>query len=121
MSSNTTINGNPPANARRNNRWRDFPNTISPAQYRVTDETGETRTVTVSKNKRRVLEGLMQAPMYCASPVRISDLVHILKRDYGVDIAMDLYANDSDTDRAKFGVYTLKSKVELINGNGGKC
>ncbi|SFG68929.1 hypothetical protein [Sulfitobacter dubius] len=119
MNSKTTIYAPPPANTVRNSRWRDFPNTVSPAQYRITDETGKAHTVTVSKNKRRVLEGLMRAPMYCASPVRISDLVHILKRDYGVDIAMDLYANDNETDRAKFGIYTLKSKVELANGNGG--
>ncbi len=119
MSSNTKINDKPPANARRKNRWRDFPNTVAPAQYLITDDTGETRTVTISKNKRRVLEGLMVAPMYCASPVRISDLVHILKRDYGVDIGMDLYEDDRETDRAKFGIYTLNSKVVRVGENGG--
>lgn len=117
--SSTTINTRPPEDAKRIMRWRDLPNKIASAVYEVTDDAGDTRSVRISKNKRRVLEGLMIAPMYCASPVRISDLVHILKRDYGVDIGMDLYEDDRETDRAKFGIYTLNSKVVRVDENGG--
>lgn len=108
----------PPANTLRVYGWANLPGEKAPAQFNITDGTGESRTVTLSKNKRRILEGLMKQPMFCASPVRISDIVFILKTDYGINIHMDLYSNDAETDRAKFGVYTLIDHVERTSVGG---
>lgn len=99
--------------------WSNLPNEKAPARFRITNGTGDSRTVTLSKNKRRILEGLMTQPMFCASPVRISDIVCILKTDYGINIHMELYSNDAETDRAKYGVYTLIDQVERLDGMVG--
>ena len=109
----------PSANTLRVYGWTNLPNEKAPARFKIADGTGESRTVTLSKNKRRILEGLMKQPMYCASPVRISDIVCILKTDYDINIHMKLYASDRETDRAKYGVYTLMDRVELLDGTGG--
>lgn len=110
--------GKPPKNAQRIYRWADLPNTIRPESYRVTDPGQEPRIITVSRHKRQVLEGLMRAPMFSASYCRLSDNVLPLRRDHGVDIECDLYKNDLETGRNRFGVYVLKSKVERIEQGG---
>jgi hypothetical protein len=65
------------------------------------------------------LDALIIQPVYCASPVRISDRVCILKRDYRVPITKEMFENDAATDRTKFGVYFLNCRVERITENGG--
>ncbi|GAB5447177.1 MAG: hypothetical protein Gyms2KO_20500 [Gymnodinialimonas sp.] len=111
-----TSDGIPPRNARRIYRWADLPSASKPAQYRVTDPGQEPRVITVSRRKRQVLEGLMQAPIFAASYCRLSDNVLPLRRDHGVDIACTIYNNDADTGRDRYGIYTLVSKVERIDG-----
>lgn len=113
-----TNEGNPPKNTRRVYAWKDLPSTHKPAQYRITDPGQEPRTITVSRRKRQVLEGLMLAPIHSASYCRLSDKVLPLRRDHGVDIECTLYKNDNDTGRDRFGVYTLNSKVERLEGEG---
>jgi hypothetical protein len=109
----------PPSNALRVNAWRDLPSDCAPARYRITADDGQTREFTLAKGNRIVLDALILQPVYCASPVRISDRVCILKRDYYVPITKEMYENDAATDRAKFGVYFLNCRVERIAGNGG--
>ena len=106
----------PPTNTRRIYAWDDLPQTTEPALYRITDPGQEPRTVTVSKNTRRVLEGLMRGPLFAASYCRLSDKVLPLRRDHGVDIVCTLYRSDEETGRERYGVYTLVSKVERLNG-----
>ena len=115
---NTETN-RPSAKTLRVYGWTNLPSEKAPARFRVTDDTGESSIVTLSKNKRRILEGLMEQPMFCASPVRISDIVCVLKADHAINIHTELYANDRETDRAKYGVYTLVDRVELLSDNGG--
>lgn len=106
----------PPANALRVTRHADLPGATSPARYQITGEDGQTKTITLSKGNRVILDALIKQPVYCASPVRISDRVCILRRDYGVPITKEMYSNDAATDRAKFGVYFLGAGVRRIDG-----
>jgi hypothetical protein len=109
----------PPSNTLRVHAWRDLPEDRAPARYRITAEDGRTREITLAKGNRIILDALIKQPVYCASPVRISDRVCILKRDYCVPITKEMFENDAATDRAKFGVYFLNCRVERIAGNGG--
>ena len=106
----------PPANALRVERWSDMPSDTAPARYEVVSEDGTTKAFTLAKGNRIILDALIQQPVYCASPVRISDRVCILRRDYGVPITKEMYSNDTATDRAKFGVYFLGKGVRRIEG-----
>lgn len=118
-----TINLNkntcPPSNALRVNAWRDLPSDSAPARYRITAFDGRTREFTLAKGNRIILDALMLQPVYCASPVRISNRVCILRRDYRVPINKEMFKNDAATDHAKFGVYFLNCSVERIAGNEG--
>lgn len=64
-----------------------------------------------SKRKLQVLETFEKSPLYCASPVRLSDVVMILKRDHGVDIVTTYHTEVGVPDPATFGVYALKSRI----------
>ncbi|MGD1885456.1 MAG: hypothetical protein ACFB11_24680 [Paracoccaceae bacterium] len=108
----------PPSNAKRVYRWADLPDLRQPALYRVTDAGHEPREIVVSKNKRRVLEGLLRSPIFAASYCRLSDQVLPLRRDEGINIECKMYRNDADTGRQKFGVYSLVSSVERIETEG---
>lgn len=102
----------PPPDAKRVYRWADLPDATERAAYLITDEGGEPRQITVARHQRQVLEGLMRAPIYAASYCRISDQVLPLRRDHGVDIRCDMYANDPETGRERYGIYTLVSDVQ---------
>lgn len=110
------INSRPPANALRVKAWRDLPAQTGPASYRITDADGQSRIITLRKGNRVILDALLAQPVYCASPVRISDRVCILRHEYGVPITKEMYANDTATDRAKFGVYFIGDGVSRIEG-----
>lgn len=114
-----TTGDRPPSNALRVEAWRDLPANSAPARYRITANTGEVHQITVAKGNRIILDALRKQPVYCASPVRISDRVCILRHDYRVPIIKEMYENDAATDRVKFGVYFLNGKVERISGDGG--
>lgn len=98
---------------------RDLPRDSKPALYKITDANGETRQIVLSKGNRIILDALMVQPVFCASPVRISDRVCILRRHYGVPITKEMYENDTATDSAKFGVYFLDGRVERLEADGG--
>lgn len=109
----------PPANALRVEAWRDLPSDPAPARYMITGDDGTVHQITLAKGNRIILDALLNQPVYCASPVRISDRVCILRREYRVPITKEMFENDAATDRAKFGVYFLNGQVERITGNGG--
>jgi len=60
---------------------RDLPNKISPETYMM-----DGRKVILSKRNRQVVDALIDAPLYCASTVRISDTVFRLKSEHGLRI-----------------------------------
>ncbi|MEO0667560.1 MAG: hypothetical protein AAFZ99_06555 [Pseudomonadota bacterium] len=49
---------------------------------------GETE-ITLCKRWRDMMDTLRKGPVYCASPVRLSDAVHVLRNDYQVPIETD--------------------------------
>ncbi len=115
----TTTPTRPPANALRVEAWRDLPTDRNQARYKITGADGDTRMITLKKGNRIILDALIAQPVFCASPVRISDRVCILRHDYGVPIIKRMYENDAATDRAKFGVYFLDGCVEHLGDTGG--
>lgn len=119
MNKPTNINVRPPADALRVQAWRDLPRDRAAARYKITCADGDFRLITLSKGNRIVLDALILQPLFCASPVRISDRVCILRHDYNVRIIKRMYENDAATDRAKFGVYFLAAKVERLGNDGG--
>ena len=109
----------PPVNALRVEAWRDLPKDGAAARYKITREDGGVSVITLAKGNRIILDALLNQPVYCASPVRISDRVCILRREYSVPIIKKMYENDAATDRAKFGVYFLDGCVERLGDTGG--
>jgi hypothetical protein len=102
--------------AKRFYAWKDFQCDKRLERFLVEDEGQEPRTISVSKNKKRVLVGLINGPVFAASYCRISDQVLPLRRDYGLDITCTIFKNDPETGRDIYGVYTLESKVTRIDG-----
>ena len=106
----------PLANALCVTGWKDLPTDRTPARYLVTDSSGETREVTPAKPNLVILDALVEQPTYCASPVRVSDRVFVLRSEYGVPITIEMYENDADTTRSKYGVYFIGEGVARIEG-----
>lgn len=100
--------GKPPANALSVDNWDDLPKTDTLFRYRVERNGKRNRIVEVSKKRRRVLEGLMNRPVMCASRARISDKVLHLKRQSFMDIETIEYANE---DGEVHGIYFLRCNV----------
>ena len=114
-----TKSNRPPSNALRFEAWRELPSDRAPARYKIKGNDGAVHQITLAGGNRIILNGLLNQPVCCASPVRISDRVCILKRDYRVPITKEMYGNDTATDRAKFGVYFLNGQVEWIRAKSG--
>ncbi|RYH08828.1 hypothetical protein [Tropicimonas sp. IMCC6043] len=110
----TNSSTTPPKNAQRILSWADLPPAADSATYELISTTGETRTVTLKGGNRRVLEGLMRGPLYCASPVRVSDRVMVLKRDHGVTIRTEVFESDGTTECERFGIYFLDDEVRGV-------
>lgn len=98
--------------------WRDLPNQMSAAQYLVTNEVGETRKIWVSKNKRRIVDALIDGPVHCASPCRLSHFVMGLRDEQGLNIKTVWFDNDPKAGRSRFGIYNLLDQVTRIEGRG---
>lgn len=108
---------NPPKNARRIMRVADLPPLRDMAEYEVTNG-DEPRKVSLRKRQRQVVDLLMLGPVYCASPVRISDMVHILKREHGIDIETEMFPGDEVTGTGSYGVYFLRSQIRRLKPLG---
>ena len=106
----------PPSDALRVEAWRDLPGEKSPARYEITHTDGTKNQIMLAKGNRIILDALIAQPLFCASPVRISDRVCILRRDYGVPIQKTMYTNDASTDCVRFGIYHLAGIVRRIGG-----
>ena len=104
----------PPTDAQRIMRVADLPQERSPAQYEIQNGDGNPRLVTLARRQRQVMDLLVSAPVYCASPVRLSDVVHILKREIGLEVETKLYPGNPITGAGAYGIYILTSKVRRI-------
>lgn len=107
-------NDNPPLNSQRIHRVADLPPYRSPMVYVIANNDEDTHIATLQKRKRQIMDLLLQGPVYCASPVRISDIVHILKREIGLDVETTIYPGDKQTGAGDYGVYFLKSRVHCV-------
>ncbi len=87
----------------------------APARYAIQRPDGA-KVVTLAKGNRIIMDALLQRPVYCASPVRISDRVCILRRDYGVPIDREMYEADPHTGGERYGVYFIGAGVRRIGG-----
>ena len=106
---------NPPRETQRVMRISDLPSNRRPARFLISNQGGETQTVVLSKRRRQIIELLMRGPVYCASPVRISDIVSVLKHETCIDIHTEFYAGDRDIGAGDYGVYFLRSTVCRID------
>lgn len=106
-------NGNktPPSGTRWIMAARDLPQDRRLTYFRVTKSDGREQVLALEKRKAQVLQAIMRSPIYCASPVRLSDIVHILKRDYDIGIITEFYSDDSGPEPTRFGVYFLTDQV----------
>ena len=104
----------PPATSQRIYRVADLPQEREPADYNIANNVEKPRLVTLAKRKRQIMDLLLQGPVYCASPVRISDIVHILKREIGLDVETKIYPGEPETGAGDYGVYFLQSRVTRI-------
>jgi hypothetical protein len=101
----------PPNDARRIWRVADLPKDRGSASYMIRNGDETPREVTLDKRQRQVLDLLRAGPVYAASPVRLSDIVHILKRDIELDVETVRYPGDPATGSGSFGIYFLRSSV----------
>lgn len=97
-------------------KWRDLPPQTEPAEYQVTTEAGEIRQFWVSKNKRRLVDALIDGPVHCASPCRLSHFVMGLREDQGLNIETVWFDNDPKAGRTRCGIYKLLDSVTRIDG-----
>lgn len=111
----TQSNNKSPSNAQRIMRVADLPPDRKPARYELRNGDSKPRIVTLDKRKRQIVDLLMSAPVYCASPVRLSDVVHILKREIGLEVETKYYPGNPITGAGAYGVYFLKSDIRRID------
>lgn len=104
----------PPDYARRIWRVSDLPQDRGPATYLIRNGNAPLRKATLDKRQRQILDLLRAGPVYAASPVRISDIVHVLKRDIELDVETVRYPGDPATGAGSFGVYFLRSVVSPV-------
>jgi len=99
----TTENYNPAP------RWavasHDLPQAETAQAFLIDDK----RLIKIENRLRQMIEALLIGPLYCASTVRLSDLVFRLKRDHGVLIA-------TKTTPAGRDYYELDCTVQRIGG-----
>ena len=107
----TEMKTNQQADTVRIKRIADPPQERSPAQYEIQNGDDKSKVVTLSKRQRQVMDLLIAAPFYCASPVRLSDVIYILKREIGLVVETQFYSGNPITGAGAFGVYFIKSSV----------
>lgn len=111
---NTGIKPKPPHDTILVMRVADLPQDRRPAQYSV-QYADRAKVHTFSKRLRQVLDLLRRGPVFCASPVRISQAVMELREDYGFDIETKRYPGNPITGAGSYGVYFLKTETALID------
>ena len=101
----------------QNTQWiisrRDLPPRRGTARFEVCKADGNCTTITLKNRKRQVLHALMESPIYCASPVRLSDIVLLLRGD-GIEIETEFFSENDGTENARFGVYVLTDQVRYL-------
>lgn len=97
---------------------KDLPRNRMPARYKVTRPDGTVVEKTFSKRKRQTIELLCQSKVFCASPVRISQHVCLLKHEDNIDIFTESHKDKNNDEHGKYGIYRLEDKVEYLGEVG---
>ncbi len=102
----------------QNTRWIiskcDLPHRRGGARYEVQHADGKRETITLSNRKRQVLDALMCSPIYCASPVRLSDIVLLLRNENGINIETEFFQENDGIENTRFGIYVLVDRVRYL-------
>lgn len=99
--------------ARRITRRKDLPQARGFARFVWSGCNGEERSAFLQKRDRQVAEAIIDGPVYCASPVRVSDSVLRLRRDSGLPIETEFFNESDGNEKLTFGVYYLASPVRM--------
>lgn len=97
--------------ARRITRRADLPKTRAFARYVWKDDHGGECSTALQKRDRQVAEALIEGPLFCASPVRVSDSVLRLRRDHGLPVETEFFSERDGDESLTFGVYYLSADV----------
>lgn len=99
--------------AKRITRRADLPQQRTLAAYQWRDVIGETSKTLVGKRDRQVLDAIIATPVFCASPVRVSDSVLRLRRDHGLPIETETFTERDGDETLNFGAYYMDADVQL--------
>lgn len=96
---------------------RDLSQETAPGCYRVTPDEGEAFEVIIRDRKRQVVDTMIKTDLFCASTVRIGDVVFRLKEDNGLHAKTKSLPNGRK-------YYSLDGTVEYLgpvlnHANGG--
>ena len=102
----------------QNTQWiisrLDLPRRRGGAHYEVQHADGKRETITLSNRKRQVLDALIRNPIYCASPVRLSDIVLLLRNENGISIETEFFQENDGIENTRFGIYILVDQVRYL-------
>ena len=96
-------------------RVADLPQERDKAPYEISNAGEKPKVAILQKRQRQIVDLLINGPVYCASPVRISDVVHILKREVGLRVDTTMYPGNPETGAGDYGIYTLISTVRRVD------
>ncbi|MGK7652422.1 hypothetical protein ACSQ76_08405 [Roseovarius sp. B08] len=111
---NKKTEATPPENTRWIISRHDLPLRRGGAYYAVQRAEGTRETLTLSNRKRQVLDALMRSPIYCASPVRLSDIVLLLRNENGINIETEFFQENDGIENTRFGIYVLVDQVRYL-------
>ena len=89
----------------------DLSQETTPARYRLKTPDGDEKEVVLQKRKRQVVDTLLKTDVFCASTVRLGDIVFRLKEDE------ELFADTLTLSNGR-KYYSLNGKVERIGPIG---
>src|SRR6056297_153551 len=108
------VDTEPPENTQWIMSRFDLPLRRSNAQFRITKANGVSENITLNNRKRQMLQALMRSPVYCASPVRLSDIVFRLWRENAINIETQLYQDHDFDENIRYGIYVLTDQVRYL-------
>lgn len=108
MSKNTY----PPKNTLRVWSSRDLSQDRTLTRHRIRNSNGSVSTIVVKNRVGQVLNSLLDSPIFCASPVRISEAIRILRHELGVEIETQRFEGQN----GQYGIYVLTCEVTPISG-----
>ena len=104
----------PPVNTKLIISRNDLSRAITPAGFTLLNELHTERVVTLVKKSHKVFQILLSGPLYCASTVRLSHWVVVLRDEYGVKIETLWLEDDRAPITTRHGVYVLRDTVRCL-------